>query len=160
MADAPVDPRYAAQFQRGYDPTVHPAAAVQPAVSRDLPLRLPGGPPNSAPRVVDRPRPVTPPVPAPAVPTPGPVEPGVAESGDQRPRLTEWALLIAAVVLLVAAVGLFWQASTDILKYAGADPAELAWSEVRNTLPGPLLAGAVLAGSAWLTLRALIGRER
>ena len=160
MADEGIDHRYAAQFQRGFDPARHPASVAPPAANRDAPVRLPGGPPASAPRVDELPRPIIPPSSNPPVPTSDARERELVEPEEQRPRLLDWALPLAAVLLLLVAAYLFSQASTDTIRYVGGDPRDIAWSEMRNTLPGPLLVGAVLAASAWLALRALSGRAR
>jgi hypothetical protein len=140
-----LDPRYAAQFQRGYDP------ARDPAPARRGPTRLEGGPPPTAPRVPDPPpiveRPVAPPVTA-------EVEPD--EVPTVRSRF-EWVLLGTGVVLLVAAGALFVGAVELQNRYSGWLPGfeGQLYGAATNQLPGPFLVGGVLAIVAWIVLRAV-----
>lgn len=146
MADTEIDPRYAAQFQRGYDPVRDPAPI------RRAPTRLEGGPPASAPRVPDPPpiveRLADPPVVAEVEHDEG--------SPTVRSRF-EWALLGAGVVLLVAAGALFMGAVELQDRYAGWLPGfeGQLYGAATNQLPGPLLVGGVLAIVAWIVLRAV-----
>lgn len=166
MAEDVIDPRYAPQFQRGFDPTVHPVVVTEaPASTRDAPVRLPGGPPASAVRVDQlRPQPPSPPIdrhPVEPEPVAG-AEPTSAgyERADAGARWREWLLLVAGVVLLVVAAAMFWSVANDTGPYVGMyEPANQALIVVRNGLPGPLLVAAVAAISAWILLRALRSRE-
>jgi hypothetical protein len=146
MADTEIDPRYSAQFQRGYDPARHPAPV------RRGPTRLEGGPPPSAPRVPDPPPVVERPVAPPAAVE---VEPDDAQP-SVRSRL-EWALLGAGVVLLVAAGALFVGAVELQNRYSGWLPGfeGQLYGAATNQMPGPLLVGGVLAIVVWIVLRAV-----
>jgi hypothetical protein len=151
MAEAEVDPRYAAQFQRGYDPTRDAAPA------RRGPVRLEGGPPPTAPRVPDPPAVVER---RPAATAP------VAAASDEplataRSRL-EWALLGVGVAMLVAAVALFVGAVQQTDRYSGwsADFPGYLWDAATDQLPGPLLVAGVLAIVAWIVLRAVSAERR
>jgi hypothetical protein len=149
--DSGIDPRYAAQFQRGFDPT-----RDAPPVRRG-PVRLEGGPPPTAPRVPD---------PPPVVERR--VEPGVSvpdEAAEDLPQLRsrlEWALLGTGVVLLVLAAVLFSAAVELYSRYTGwgSDFGSQLWGAAANVLPGPLLVGGVAAITAWLVLRGLTGGGR
>jgi hypothetical protein len=151
MADE-IDPRYAPQFQRGFDAAQHVASPT-----RTGPVRLAGGPPPTAPRVPDPP----PILEHPRVELPEEV---VTESDEPaapgHPRL-EWAVLGIGVALILGAAGLFWESATDVSIFGGTyiDPAQYALLRLRGLLPGPLLAGGVLAVTAWLVVRA-IGHRR
>jgi len=165
MADEGIDPRYAAQFQRGFDPAVHaalPIPASPSASTRESPVRLPGGPPASAPRIGQPPPRVEQRPPETEAPPLGssPPQPPVDEPA-RRPPFLEWGLLVAGVVLLAAAAALFWQSTSDLAMYLGAStPGEQTVATIRNSLPGPLLVGAVTAWSAWVVLRAVRGPEQ
>lgn len=152
MAEAEIDPRYAAQFQRGYDPT-RDAAPV-----RRGPVRLEGGPPPTAPRVLDPP-PVVERQPADA-PPPAAVEPDEPLT-TTRSRL-EWTLLGVGVALLVSAVGLFVGAVQQMDRYSGWAPdfTGYLWDAATDQLPGPLLLAGVLAIVAWIVLRAVSAERR
>lgn len=151
MAGTEIDPRYAAQFQRGYDP------ARDPAPVRRGPMRLEGGPPPSAPRVPDPPpmveRPADPPVVA------------EVEHDEEPPTVRsrlEWALMVSGVVLLVASGALFVGAVELQDRYAGWLPGfeGQLYGAATNQLPGPLLVGGVLAIVAWIVLRAVSAERR
>lgn len=147
MADE-LDPRYAPQFQRGFDATQHAASPT-----RTGPERLSGGPPPTAPRVPDPP----PIAERERVELP---EEGVLESdgptASSHSRL-EWALLGVGVALILGAAALFWDSATDVSMFGGTffDPQHYAFMLLRSSLPGPLLAGGVLAVTAWLVVRAI-----
>lgn len=149
--DSGIDPRYAAQFQRGYDPT----RDVSP--QRRGPVRLEGGPPPTAPRVPDPPplaaEPLEPPVAA-AVEDEEPVSAG-------RSRL-EWALLGVGVLLLVLAGVLFVGAVQLADRYSGWYPGfeGQLYGAATDRLPGPLLLGGVVAIVAWIVLRAVSAERR
>jgi hypothetical protein len=152
MADTEIDPRYAAQFQRGYDPARH---AVP---ERRGPVRLEGGPPPTAPRVPDHP---------PLVeqrrdlehvePVAEPVEP----HPTVRSRL-EWALLGTGILLLVVAAVLFRGAVELSERYSGWLPGfeGQLYGAATAELPGPLLVGGVVAIVAWIVLRAVSAERR
>lgn len=155
MAADGIDPRYAAQFQRGYDPARDAPPPVRPVARRETPARIPGGPPERAP-LVDEVRHPGPSDGEAADPVPRGVESEAPEPPAVRAPLIEWALLGTAAVLLTLGAVLFWQAATDLSMYRSVyDPAGQAFATVRNALPGPLLAAAVFALAAWLVLRAV-----
>jgi hypothetical protein len=147
-SDSSIDPRYAAQFQRDYDPT-RDAAPVARA-----PMRLEGGPPATAPRVPD---------PPPMVRTP-PVDevadsraPGYAEPPSRR-ALTGWDWLlpgIGAAFILIAFM-MWWSVGTDTGAYFRTAETE-QWGvflqQVRYLLPEPLLVAGVLALTGGIVLQ-------
>jgi hypothetical protein len=149
-----IDPRYAAQFQRGYDPARHAAP------ERRGPVRLEGGPPATAPRVPD---------PPPLVETRREVPAAVVAETDEpdepvsnvRSRL-EWALLGAGVLMLALATVLFIGAVQLYDRYLGWLPGfeGLLYGAATSQLPGPLLVGGVLAIVAWIVLRAVSAERR
>jgi hypothetical protein len=150
--DAGIDPRYAAQFQRGYDPTTD-AAPI-----RRGPVRLEGGPPPTAPRVPDPPpvakrHPVVPAVRAEPEPDDLPAAP--------RSRL-EWALLGGGVALIVAAGVLFVGAVERSARYSEWSPGfeGQLYGAATDQLPGPLLLAGVLAIVAWIVVRAISADRR
>lgn len=157
MADEGIDPRYAAQFQRGFDPAVHAVAATPvPATStREGPVRLPGGPPQTAPRIGPPPR-MEPDAPAPSAEPPATPATGADDEAPTRGWFLEWALLLAGVGLLLVAGVLFWQSVTDVSPFTGAiGVAEQTYITVRAMLPGPLLTAGVVAVSAWVVMRSV-----
>lgn len=157
--DSGIDPRHPAQFQRGFDPAVHPAAAPTVPAGTAGPVRLAGGPVPSAERVAPPPRFEAPPVePAPEVePHPAPEADEDERVREQRRALVvEYALPVVAGVLLLAAGMFFWDAVTDrSLFYGYDDPSQYAYAQVRNTLPGPFVVGSIIALTAWFMLRAV-----
>ena len=166
--DSGIDPRYPAQFQRGYDPSIHGAA---PVLETPSPGTTPVEPSPSAagPELV-------------AESAWNPAIPGDTEAGDTDRRFpeqaaadreeegadrrraprpaAEWVLLAAAIAMLLAAVWLIQL----IVEYADgslADEADLWRIAVTNVLPGPLLLGGVVALLLWIALRATTaGRRR
>jgi hypothetical protein len=129
-SDSEVDPRYAAQFQRGYvaadgDP---PASGGAPAVdSREPEPELP----------VER----------------EPEETPAAEATGNGPRRAiEWALPAAGIGLLAAAVVLF-VTSLGFPDDGILPPNGEMLRAVANEAPGPLLLGGVLALCLWVALR-------
>jgi hypothetical protein len=150
MAEPAIDPRYAAQFQRGYDPAVHtpvrehrgpaPIQGPAPAVVRRVP-----DPPPAGVRSVEVPSAE----PAPADAEVEPVPPG-------RPRV-EWVLLGAGPVLLVIAGALFAKQVEFQTMYSGVGPGfeEQLLSMAAGTLPGPLLVAGIVAFCAWAVLQAV-----
>lgn len=179
--DSEFDPRYAPQFQRGFDPVRHAGAIVRdPVVAHHGPTRLAGGPATVAQRVPDppplaeRPEPGDPrfAVASPSAERPSAerqhAEPPHAEQSapaldaDEaglpvpRPR-AEWALLITAAVLLALAGILIW-GSLDVTRmYQGYGPGlgDQLYVVAIERLPGPLLVGGVLALCLWIVLRAV-----
>jgi hypothetical protein len=154
-----IDPRYAAQFQRGYDGPVlvpPPATSTPTHSTRTAPVRMGGGPPATAARIPDPPHVVARPH---LHEEPVDVEEPEPEH-PSRPWIFEWALLAAGVLLLAIAVYVFWLAATDTTMYYGQYPyEEQTFIDARNKLPGPLLVAAVVAISAWLGVRALRSRR-
>jgi len=155
MGDKPsIDPHYAAQFQRGYDGPVLTPPAYAPAHStRSAPVRIVGGPPESAARVPDPPafvaRPVVDEEPVDVDEPEGPVTSWI-----------EWSLPAAGVLLLAVAVLLFWQSATDTSSYLGTNsPSEQVFANVRSMLPGPLFVAAIVAVSIGVILRAVRPRR-
>lgn len=154
MADTEIDPRYAAQFQRGYDPARHAAP------ERRGPVRLEGGPPATAPRVPDPPPLVESrrDVPAAAV--------AQADEPDERPSIVrsrlEWALLGVGVLMLVLATVLFVGAVELNDRFSGWLPGfeGQLYGAATSQLPGPLLVGGVFAIVAWIVLRAVSAERR
>lgn len=153
MADeSGIDPRYAAQFQRGFDPTRDAAPA------RRGPVRLEGGPPPTAPRVPDPPpiverHPAEPPVAA--------DPPSEGQLPAARSRL-EWALLGAGLAFLVAGGMLFAGAVELADRYSGWAPGfeGQVYGAATDLLPGPLLVAGVVAIVAWIVLRAISADRR
>jgi hypothetical protein len=152
MADTEIDPRYAAQFQRGYDP-VRDAPPV-----RRRPVRLEGGPPATAPRVPD----------PPSLVERQDVAPMSVEVGAEleqtlpttRSRL-EWALLVTGVGLIVVGAALFVASVELAARYTGwsSDFESQLYSAVTSQLPGPLLVGGVVAVIAWIAVRVATGER-
>jgi hypothetical protein len=148
-ADFGIDPRYAAQFQRGYDPATGP---VPPARG---PVRLEGGPAPVAIRVPDPPRLVER---LPAVPS---VSVADADDNDERlalprPRL-EWAVLGAGILLILLA-GVSFQKSVEVYtSYTGYGSSleDQLFSLVVTQSAGPLLVAGTVAICLWIVLRAV-----
>jgi len=149
--DSEIDPRYAAQFQRGYDGPVPAIPALSPRAIPPSPQLAHGAPAVEAP-------------PSAASPPSAPSPPSIVTSTDSmeadvpaEPQPTpwiEWALLALGVLLLSVAAWIFWQASTDVVYYVGGySNDEATVRSLRYQLPGPLLVAGVLAVSTWLVLR-------
>lgn len=151
--DSGIDPRYAAQFQRGYDPTRHRAAPPpEPRVDAGPP-RLPGGPVTHAERVPERPEPRRIPMPNATVAVADAAEEPVDEVEPDRRRFRwEWMLPALGVVLLVAAAAVIQSA---LAAYDSAGPTSYILFVVQSALPGPLVVAAVIAFTAWLVLRGM-----
>jgi hypothetical protein len=155
MSDEPaVDPRYAAQFQRGYDgPVLAQPPATATHSTRAAPVRTEGAPPLTAARVPDPPHVVARPI-----ADEEPVD--VDEPDPPATSWLEWSLLAVAVVLGAAAALLFWQSATDMRVYLGSSsPAEQLFMRVRSTLPGPLFVAGIVASSVAVILRAVRPRR-
>jgi hypothetical protein len=149
-----VDPRYAAQFQRGYDgPVLAQPPATTTHSTRTAPVRIEGGPPSKAARV---------PAPPPVVVRPDSDEEPVDVDEPASPGIPwfEWSLLALGVALVVAAAVLFWQSATDMRAYVGSSsPDEQLLMRVRGTLPGPLFVAGIVASSLGVILRAVRPRQ-
>ena len=155
-ADSGIDPRYAAQFQRGFDPAVH-----APTVDRRGPAPI-SAPPAPVVRLVPPPPPVVErPVaaaPAPSRPVEAPAEDDDAEEdgAPRRPR-TEWALLATGAGFLILA-GILFQGFVEIsTRYSGVGSGvdEQTWALATQVFPGPLLVAGIVAVSLWIVLRTL-----
>lgn len=149
MADPGIDPRYAAQFQRGFDPAQHtPVERRGPLrieVPRAVAQRVPDPPP-----LVERPVAVHPDADAP------PFE-DADELPAPRPR-TEWAVLVVGVVLLAVGGWLFWgsvEISGGLYMGPGAVVQDQVYVLAVTTFPGPLLVAGVIAVCLWIVLRAV-----
>lgn len=159
-----IDPRYAAQYQRGFDPARHDATPPEPPADRVAPVRLEGGRMPTAPRVPEPPSLAERGVPAAPVTAQLAVAPVAAPAEDTavevtrlaRPR-TEWAVLVAAAVQFVVAGWLFSRALdlAQLSQGVGPTAEEHAEALAANALPGPLLVGGVVALCIWIVLRAL-----
>lgn len=151
MADD-IDPRYAPQFQRGFDATQH----VAPPARRG-PARLAGGPSQTARRVPD---------PPPLTRAPEVAEPD-AEEAEQASRpapLTWWDWLLPAIGagLILMALLLWGRLATDASLYFGSGPSgqwEVFLQQVSYMLPGPLLSAGILAVTGGLVLQAVRPRR-
>lgn len=148
--DSGIDPRYAAQFQRGFDPAHHATLPAQRG-----PTRVGGGPPPSAPRVPDPPRLAATPAaePADVVATPT-AEPTVAIP------LTRWDWVLPAVgaAFALIAFGMWWSLATDTATFYGdgrSDTWHLFVQHLRYALPAPLLTAGAFAATAGIVLQAV-----
>jgi hypothetical protein len=156
---AEIDPKYAPQFQRGFDPEQHEASP-----GRRGPVRLAGGPAPTAERV-----------PAPPRMTPRPevgeiADADAAESAAQesdepsRAPLVWWDWLLPGIgaVLVVVSLALWWSLATDTEAYFGTGAAD-RWTifiqYARSELPGPLLIAGVVAVTVGLALQAVRPRR-
>ena len=164
-ADSGIDPRYAAQFQRGFDPARHDPTPLPDPRS---PVRVAAAAPPTV-------RLVPPPPPVVARSSPPPAEPASAEKAEKAEKAEaaadedlpagvelrwQWALPVLAAVLIAAAALLFWTSATDARMYTGALTQEdymLASMQVR--LPGPLFVVGILVLSVWLVARGLTRRD-
>lgn len=156
--DSGIDPRYAAQFQRGFDP----ARDATPV--RRGPVRLEGGPPATAPRVPDPPR---------IAARASDASRGILEPADAaKPSASDhdgtadpiartwwdWVLPVFGVALIAIAFMLWWSVGTDLGSYYGAVATD-QWTaflrEARYMLPGPLLTAGTAAVTGGMLLQAL-----
>ncbi|HWH98514.1 MAG TPA: hypothetical protein VNS80_09125, partial [Pseudolysinimonas sp.] len=112
--DSGIDSRYAAQFQRGFDPTRHAESPTQRG-----PVRREGGPPATAPRVADPPRMA----PSPAVTETDAVVPASPDDTDDTaltaPTWWDWLLPGVGAGLVLIAFMLWWSLGTDTSHYDG-----------------------------------------
>jgi hypothetical protein len=155
-SESRIDPRYAAQFQRGYDPAQH--ASPPP---RQAPVRLEGGPPPTAPRVPDPPR-----MAAPGAEEPDAEAPTVADTEQQAVGRTRWDWLLPGVGAGLVLIALLLWASyfTDLERYSrygyGVNGEWAAFlDQARYALPGPLLTAGMIAVTAGIVLQALRHRR-
>jgi hypothetical protein len=153
---AEIDPKYAAQFQRGFDPEQHDASPV-----RRGPVRLAGGPAPTAERVPEPPRMP----PSAEVADADPAESAAHESDEpSRAPLVWWDWLLPGIgaVLVVVSLALWWSLATDTEAYFGTGAAD-RWTifiqYARSELPGPLLIAGVVAVTVGLALQAVRPRR-
>ena len=153
--DSGIDPRYAAQFQRGFDPSVH----VAPPPERPAgPVRVSGDPARSAERVPDPPR-FTPPREAPAAAAPAiedsPVEPPTPTGFDRQLGILGGAFVVIGLLVAAQAVG-------SAVNAESYDQGVWVFSRAASLLPGPLLAAGLvlLAVAALPWLGAGVSRAR
>lgn len=145
------DPRYDAQFRRGYEgpPVPPPAARAQtpPAPSARTPVAPVEGP----------------------IPSPLPVDEPVGVVGtvvtDQDPpplrRRNPWsiALLVGGLALLIAGGWLLRSYATTNAT-TGFSPSDQLWLSMEQQLSPAFLIGGFLAEIAWLVVGALTARSR
>jgi hypothetical protein len=150
MATPPtIDPQYAAEFQRGYDPAVH---APLPEPVGPAPIEAPEAP--VAQRVMDAPLAAAGPAAAHTVEVTA--QPSEEPRGQRTPR-TEWALLGVGILMLLLAVWLFSRTVELTTSTTGAGPSvgEQAFALAADALPGPLLLAGVVAIALCLALQAV-----
>jgi hypothetical protein len=152
-----VDPKYAAQFQRGFDPGQHQASPV-----RRGPSRLAGGPAPTAERVPEPPR-----MPSrPEIADADPAESAAHESDEpsSRPPLVWWDWLLPGIGagVVVVSLALWWGLATDTEAYFGTGDTD-RWAifiqYARSELAGPLLIAGVVAVTVGLALQAVRPRR-
>jgi hypothetical protein len=148
--DSAIDPRYAAEFQRGFDPEQH-----VPTSPRRGPMRLAGGPVSTASRVPDPPGMAPPPEVTEAADAPAPE---VAAEPPAPIALTWWDWLLpgVGVVLIGISLALWWSLGTDTASYFGTadtDRWDLLISYARYELAGPVLIAGVLAVTTGVVLQ-------
>lgn len=149
--DSGIDPRYAAQFQRGFDPARH-AAADEPAGPR----RLAGGPAAHAARVPDLPPLARRDGTAGSAPD-GSVDEAEPPAVVARAPRSEWLLLGLGVLLTLASPLTIVLGLVTPGRYSGLS-ADLSAQVPRLLLdfaPGPLLAAGLLGVAAWIAVRAI-----
>jgi hypothetical protein len=157
---AEIDPKYAAQFQRGFDPEQHEASPV-----RRGPVRLAGGPAPTAERVAEPPR--MPPKPEVAeIADADPAASATHESDEpsSQPPLVWWDWLLPGIGagLVVVSLLLWWSLATDTGAYFGTGDSD-RWTiflqYARSELAGPLLMAGVVAVTAGLVVQAVRPRR-
>ncbi|MEO8528701.1 MAG: hypothetical protein ABI435_06460 [Pseudolysinimonas sp.] len=155
-----MDPRYAAQFQRGFqgeplDPPDDPA-------QRRAPVRLSGGRPAAAELVAPH---ATPPA---SVRSTAPLERPASEididpavDGIARPIWSERILFGGGALLVVLSIWLFLQlVTTATASQSATGSADLLWVWAQSELPAPLLVGGIVALCGGLVLGAFRTRVR
>lgn len=156
---AEIDPNYAAQFQRGFDPALHETPSV-----RRRPARLAGGPLPTAERVPEPPRMSSEPeIIESAEGTPAPPEHEVDEPSAPIPLTWwDWVLPGLGVALVITSLALWWGLATDPRAFFGAGASD-RWTlfvyYARSELAGPLLMTGVLAVTGGLVLQAVRPRR-
>lgn len=155
-ADSGIDPRYAAQFQRGFDPAQHDAPPPErrgpvpiESVRHPVVHRVP-----DPPRIVERPAANARVDVAPS--TPPDHEPARADLVVARPR-TEWALL-AVGLLLVGLAGTLFASYVDSMTRTQSVTTTFTqglYALAAGTLPGPLLVAGIVALCLWVILRSV-----
>jgi hypothetical protein len=156
--DSRIDPRYAAQFQRGFDPATAPPAARSGSVRTDAPRKTvappPGeddvAPPTQSDEQTTLDEQATPDEEATLDESPG-------------PRLTWWDWLLPAfgTVLVATALVLWWGFATDggTIFGTGLDRWSAFVQLARYELPGPLLIAGIIAITVGIALRATKSRR-
>jgi hypothetical protein len=146
--DSRIDPRYAAQFQRGFDPATAPPAARSGSVRTDAPRKTVAPPPGEDQTTLDEQ--ATPDEEATPNESPG-------------PRLTWWDWLLPAfgTVLVATALVLWWGFATDggTIFGTGLDRWSAFVQLARYELPGPLLIAGIIAITVGIALRATKSRR-
>ncbi|MEO5534224.1 MAG: hypothetical protein ABIR17_03750 [Pseudolysinimonas sp.] len=162
--DSGVDPRYAAQFQRGFqgehvDPTSPPESA-----QRRAPVHLSGGRAATAQRVEQHSiPPSTVRSSAMQEESAGGVEVDADPLAIARPTRSERILFGGSAVLVVLSIWLFFQMmATATASSTQPTPAatDQLWLWAQAELPAPLLVGGIVAFCAGLVLAALRTRVR
>jgi hypothetical protein len=163
-ADSGIDPRYAAQFQRGFDPAQHPPVEhrgpLRIEVPRAVVQRVADPPPLVGRAAVER-RPVErPSVERPAADRAD--DDALYEDADDVPAprsRVEWALLAAGVGMIVVSAWMLWtwageQSGMYSGGYSNDVASQLRWMSLQS-LPGPLFVSGIVAVSLWIVLRSL-----
>jgi hypothetical protein len=156
--DSRIDPRYAAQFQRGFDPATAPPAARSGSVRTDAPRKTVTPPPGEDD--------VAPPTQSDAQTTlDEQATPDEEATLDESPgpRLTWWDWLLPAfgTVLVATALVLWWGFATDggTIFGTGLDRWSAFVQLARYELPGPLLIAGISAITVGIALRATKSRR-
>jgi hypothetical protein len=155
--DTGIDPRYAPEFQRGFEPRSPMGSHSARAPIAGAPLRLSTGPAATADRVPPPPRLVE------RTPPPALGRDDVDDAPrDVAPSRSEWALLATGLVVLLVSVWLVWHNATDIDSYTSNESSLLdyAWRDARWALPGPLFVAGFVAIAAWIVVRAVREADR
>lgn len=156
MATGPgIDPRYAAQFQRGFDPAVH-----TPVRERRGPAPIQAPAPVAVRRVPDPPAQAFD-VARAAPPAAAAVTDALDESLPLVRSRLEWVLLGAGPLLLVIAAVLFAKRVEIQGMFSGVGPGfdEQFVALAADTLPGPLLVAGIVALCSWIVMQAVRPRS-
>jgi hypothetical protein len=150
--DSRIDPRYAAQFQRGFDPATAPPAARSGSVRTDAPRKTVTPPPGEDD--------VAPPTQSDEQTT---LDEEATPDESPGPRLTWWDWLLPAfgTVLVATALVLWWGFATDggTIFGTGLDRWSAFVQLARYELPGPLLIAGIIAITVGIALRATKSRR-